>query len=489
MSSTVDNSKMRRSVVAISRTDGRLRAVELEERGSGFEIIWAKSDQDTSSDWRAFADECGLLRQSVQQQPNDSERAVVAGFDSSGVAFYRLDVPAVGEEEIASIVRLQAESRLPLPADKMELAWRTGHTKNGQLPVTMAAARTDRLKGFIENVRCFLPSSILLDCEAIVEVWARVFGGAEQTAAILSVGARSTQVCLAQGGRLSNSVVLDVGTEDFRTTDTEKQTETEERFAQDMKSVLNMFSVAKQEDLPIIVLSDGDELIEHMVSTLVSAGLDAEALLPGTSAMAGQSLLGQDDVYHYRVPIGLGLMALYERKDAFNVFKQLYKPAKKQEKKHWIYSTRAAITLAAAMILILIAASYAIDIATPRALEKRLEASLSDTDIQELIAKQNLIKVVAQARPDMLSLIKLVNDKGGSGIKLTGFHFKKGQAVSLTGEARNQDDIYRFHEALLEDKSVKNALIPNATPDAKGGKVTFTINFQYKNFSQKKSSR
>jgi hypothetical protein len=89
----------------------------------------------------------------------------------------------------------------------------------------------------------------------------------------------------------------------------------------------------------------------------------------------------------------------------------------------------------------------------------------------------------------MLALMQLVNEKGESGMKLTGLHFRKGQAVSITGEARNQDDLYKLYDALKNDKDVKkdSVKIQSATPEAKGSKVTFTINFDYKNFSNKTS--
>lgn len=486
MVSSANSTKVRRSVVAVTQSDGWMRAVELADRGNGFEVVWAKRDDDQRSDWCSFAKKCGLLDETDDQKVNDKEKTVIAGFESSGVAFYRLEVPAtVEKDEIGRIVRLQAESRLPLPADQMELSWRASHTQNGQMPVTMAAARKERLRVFVEQVSCFAPDRILLDSEGVVESWSRLFGGNERATIVLSVGARSTQVCLARGMQLSNAVFLDVGMDDFRTIADSEHTGAAERFVQDMRSVLGMFGIINEKDCPIIVMSDGDVHIERMVETLVSAGLNARLAMPNVSLSLGQSGLRKEDLYDYRIPIGLGLMALDGERDVFNLFDNLYKPEEEEEGKHWIYSPKVAVALAGVMILVFLVMSYAIDVATPGALERRLKASLSETDLKELIAQQNLTKSIAQARPDLLSLIKLVNDKGGSGIKLTGFHFKKGQVVSITGEARNQDDLFRFQESLMEDKSIKKAVIPNATADSSGNKVTFTLNFMYKNFSEK----
>jgi len=487
MSSSASNAKIQQSVVAITRTDGWLRAVELRDNGRGCQVLWARSDDDERSDWRSFAVKCGLLTEPDEKRGLEGDRIVVAGFESSGVAFYRLDLTAVNEDEMASVVKLQAESRLPLPTDQMELAWRTGQGQNGQVPVTMAAARTERPKAHVEQVKCFSPGRILLDSEGVVEAWSRVFGGGDQTTVVMSVGPHATQVCLAQNRQLSNSVVLDVGAGDFRAATQGAQAEIAERFVQDTKSVLELFNLADHNNLPITLLSDGDERIENMVAALNAGGLNATAALPKNASLSLQGELRQEDIYDYRVPIGLGLMALDPNREAFDVFEQVYVPLEEGGQKHWIYSPKIALALAGAMILFLLLVCYAVDLATPGALERRLQQSLSDTDIQELIAKQKLIKTVAQARPDMLELIQLVNEKGASGIKLTGLHFKKGQTVSVTGEARNQDDLYKFHEALKDDKNVKRAVIQSATPDSKGSKVTFTVNFSYKNFSNKTS--
>ena len=179
----------------------------------------------------------------------------MVGFNTAGTIFNRTIVPDVKDEEIESIIELQAETRLPLPSEQIEMDWRADKLDDGRIGVTLAVARKEQLQRFADNVRCFQPAKILLNCEGIVKVWEEFFSDKNQNAIVLSSGQHNTQVCLVEGGRLSNAVVLDIGVDEFSSTGPEEQTETTERFAQDMRSVLDLFGCSDQ--LPVFVLSDG----------------------------------------------------------------------------------------------------------------------------------------------------------------------------------------------------------------------------------------
>ncbi len=380
MSNNVTGVGTRLSAIAIAQDESQLKAVELGKRGGAFELLWTKSSEAGRTDRRLFAAECGLSVKPTGQAKTDGDKIVVVGFDSAGVAFYRIGVPAAKEEEIAAMVRLQAEARLPLPAEQIELAWRAGNGQDGQMDVTIAAARKEHLQGFVEDVRGFGPAKILLDCEGIVKAWRALFSGEERRAVVVSIGSRNTQVCLAEHGRLINAASLDTGMKDFSAVQEDsiggqglavrkdsigEQAETAERFAQDTRSVLELFGYAEPAELPVFVLSDGSGVIESIVSCLESAGLNVAAALPEVKKLKAQMELGAEDIYEYRVPIGLALMALEARADELNIFERLYNPAGERKKKHWLYSPKAACAIATVMLASLLIVSYAVDVAGP----------------------------------------------------------------------------------------------------------------------------
>lgn len=483
MSHNVTNIGILRTVVAIAQEESKLKAVELRERTGAFEVLWTKSSEGTNADWRLFAAECGLSLGRTARTDSGINRMVAVGFNSAGIAFYRINVPAVGEEEAESMIRLQAETLLPLPAEQMEMAWRTSQMQNGQIGVTIAAARKEQLQSFVENVRSFEPEKILLDCEAIVEAWKKLFAGDEKKAVVVSIGAQNTQVCLVDNGRLSNGVVLSMGIEDFTAGNLEQQAETSERFVQDMRSVQELFGYANQAELPVVVLSDGNAAYVSVVSSLRSAGFDARVALPDINKLRSKGKTGVEDIYEYRVPIGLGLMALDARVNELNIFERLYIPASRRKKKHWFYSLKAACVITAVILVLLAVFTYVLDRAAPNVIEERLRTISSDTDIDLLMQRQKLIKAVALQRPDLLDLLSEVNACGDKGIKLESFYFKKGQPVTIRGQAPNNEQLYKFEKSLEEIKDIKNVRRTSSL-DAKTKKLDFTMTFHYKNFTK-----
>jgi len=438
-----------RSVVAIAQEESKLKAIELREKGGAIEVLWTKSSIDSGTDWHSFAAECGLSVEPTARKDAKSSRTVVVGFNTAGVAFYRVNVPVVGKEETAAMVKLQAETQLPLPAEQMELSWRTDRQmKNGQVGVTIAAARKEPLQGFVENVQSFKPAKILLDCEGIVKGWLTFFAGNEQNAVIVNMAARNTQVCLAEDRQLSNAVVLDMGIDDFAAEPEAEHTQTYERFIQDMRSVLELFGYTDEAELPIVVLSDGDAEYVSIVSSLRLAGLNSRVALPDVKKLRVPNKIGVEGIYEYRVPIGLGLVAIEAGEDELDIFEHLYSPTAKEEKIHWLHSPKIAGAIAAVMLVLSLAVFFAVDVASPGVIEKRLSASDSEAVIDLLMQRQKLIKAVAQQRPDLLDLLGKVTASGDSGIKLESFHFKKGQAVTISGQLKDADQLYKFQENL-----------------------------------------
>lgn len=507
MSSSTTDMMMWTSTIAIAQEDDKLKALQITKHGESFKVLWAKSSENRDSDWGLFASECGFSVGLTEKGKTDRDKAVVVGFSSAGVAFYHINLPAVKKEEVAAIVRLQAETLLPLPSEQMELTWRTRYVQDGKAAITIAAAKREYLKQFVENVCVIKPEKILLDCEGIVKAWKELFCGKEtphlrvengyhtRKCVVVSLAARSTQVCLAEDGQLNNFVVLDMGMEDFLETANNlsdsadkghaEQTETTQRFVQDVRSALESFGYAEPKEMPIFILSDGGKAIESIVSCLCSADLNAKAALPQVEKIKAQKEFGIEQLYEYRVPMGLALMALETPVEGLNLFKNLYDPAGMEEKKSALYSLKIAGLIAAIMLVVFLTVSYAVDIVSPNAIQKRLTKADSNADINLLMQRQKLIKAVALERPNLLELLKLVNEGGNGRVKLDSFHFKKNQLVNITGEVQGSDKLYEFQEILLKQNGIKDVKIQSTSIDSKSKKLKFTITFHYKNFTQK----
>jgi len=469
-------------VVAVSHDENRLRAVCLWKRAGKPELLWTRSSKPGDTDFRNFAAECGLSLGSEAESDKGRGKTAVVGFDSAGVVFYQIDVPSVDKKEIAAIVKLQAETRLPLPSEQMETAWRNGRVRDGQLSVTVAAARKDRLEGFVENFRDFEPTQIVLDCEGVIRAWRKFFGGSDEQAVVVNARSRNTQVCLADKGRLINAMSLDIGTEDFSDRQSsEELIEVGERFTQDMRSVLELFGCSESESVPIFVLSDSGSAVEAMASALASAGISAGQAPAEVQELEADKQIDPEQVYEYRVPLGLASMAIDGQVESLDVFERIYAPAGAQVKQHWYHSLTITGAIAVLMLMLLVGAQYGADVLNNRKLG-RLQA---DAKFEQAIGRQKLIRAVAQQRPNILELISEINSGEVAGIKLGSFSFKKGQPVRLSGQADGDKQSYEFEKKLQDNKYIEDVRM-TLTKDPKGEKLKFAITFHYRNFTKKK---
>ncbi|MCL5278751.1 MAG: hypothetical protein M1376_02450, partial [Planctomycetes bacterium] len=315
-------------VIAAAKDDGRFKAVEVRKHDDALEVVWTKSLPAGDQTWTAFAAACGVTAGSDgHDRTLKRHTPSVVGLDSTGVAFYRVTAPVVESQEMASIVRMQAESLLPLPPDQIEVAWRTTPSANGNVDITIAAARREYLHRFAGSVRDFRPGRILLSCEGTVRAWQSLFADGQRPATgngfartgetrtlLASIGVENTQLCLIQNGAVTQAAVLGTGTADLVSSKehatSAQSTEMIERFAHDIRTVLGSFGWDESMNWPILVLSDGGETLNRIVETLNGAGVPAKVSLPEARGLKLPAGFQTQDIYEYRTPLGLSLMAL-----------------------------------------------------------------------------------------------------------------------------------------------------------------------------------
>ncbi|MBN2588347.1 MAG: hypothetical protein JXA96_00675 [Sedimentisphaerales bacterium] len=542
MNNSTETPSARGGFISILKTDNTLKAVELQKYNGNFTILWSKSTKENDLDWQTFAENCGLHTKTTLHEHVQSDKNVVVGYDSTGTAFYRVNVPMVEEKEVSSIVQLQAESRFPLSADQMELAWRTSKLPNKQMAITIAAARKQNVHKFIDEIRFLNPVKAILDYEAVVKVWLEVFTGQNKNAVIVNAGTHNTQICLAEKGLLCTAVTLDIGTVDFGDNDSQEDNKTLERLVRDIRSVVDLFGMEKQFEMPVIVLSDGSEIYENLSACLQLVGLNASSAKPSLRKLSSDNKLDLKEIFEYRAAIGLALMAHDSNNDELNLFKYLFEHLDKEEKKHWYYSPKITCSIAAVLLLLFVMVSYAEIAGGSRVINNRLSNLGSETEINDLVEKQKLFKEIAKQRADLLALLKQVTQSGQgisysqnnprlstneqpnqkpktppkSGIQLDSFHFKKGSQVAIAGKAQKNENLEDFEKCLMSYKnditdiqlSIKssngssNRNTPTKTndknsppkppgnPGGSGDKgFAFTITFNYKDFSTSQRRR
>lgn len=472
------------SIIAVAKEDGRFKAVEIRRHDSHVEVLWTRSLPAEKQTWTAFAAECGVApNNALHDKTAKRSSPVVVGLDSTGVAFYRISVPTVDGQETAAIVRMQAESLLPLPPDQIEVAWRTNPSANGNMDITIAAARKEHIERFASGVRDFRPHNILLSCEGTAKAWQSLFADHPPETLLVSIGVENTQVCLVQNGLVTRAGVLDMGMSALAPA-VEAAAGVMDRFSHDLRIMLTSFGWDGTGPWPLLVLSDGSEALGRIVEMLNAAGVPAQASVSTPQNVALPAGFGPREVYEYRTPLGLALIALDRPSATLHLFDRVLQEQEQQKAATAWRSVVLAAAAAAAMLIALLATVYLTDLASA----KQWDALVKQSDFQASLQQQALVKTVARHRPDILELLTLINAGQNEGVVLDTFHFKKGQPVSVTGQADNMEQMWKFQANLREQKEIKSADIMNATPDAKTNKTKFTITFPFKEFTKKEAS-
>ena len=466
------------SVIAIAQQEKTLRAVKLVRQGDRIELAWARSQQADDGGMMQFARSCGLEAGGASGEASEE---IVAGFDTAAVVFYQMEVPAVKRRELDAIVRLQAESRLPLSADQMEVAWRGRGVHDGRVMVTVAGAKRRQLEGFARDVGVLKPSRILLNNEAVAKVWRSLFSGGDEPAVVVSVGSLQTQLCLVQGGALANAVSLDVGTYDWESAENdEEKIEVLDRFCQDVNSVLELFGYRDARGAPIFVLSDGEGVSESVVQRLKLEGLNATAAVPDMTKLSNGGAISAGDVYEYHIPIGLGLIALEGDVEELGLFERVYQRPGLRLKKRWYHSLKITGATAVATAVLAVVVSYVALSAKSSRLAGLVEAN---PGLQEAIQRVELLKTVARQRVDLPGLLELVNQAEHEGVMLDRFEYARGRPVRISGQAKEAEQAYKFQKSLEKLQDISNVEMPVSKSEEKG--IRFDITFHYKHFTRR----
>ncbi|MBN1506736.1 MAG: hypothetical protein JW955_07815 [Sedimentisphaerales bacterium] len=474
------NPKTTRSIIAAAKDDTQFKAVELRVHDDEVEILWAKSVSNDERTWSHFAVECGLAQAAdARGRFPHKDATTVVGLDSTAVAFYKITTPTVNEEETAAIVRMQVESLLPLPPEQIEVAWRTTPSTDGKMDVTIAAARCDHLERFMDGIRDLRPQQILLSCEGTTQAWQSLFMEHERQATVLSIGQRHTQVCLVEAGHVVHAGVLDVGMSAL--TSPGEQGDAAERFSLDLRILLDSFGWEVSSLGPVFVLSDGSDKFDQVAAALNAGGLFARTSVPSRYGLKGPAQLQPSDIYEYRTPLGLALLAMREPADRLDLFRDMLRDQTETAARRARYSVLAAAVVALFMAIALIVTSYVVD----RSRDRHYRNLLSQTDLEQARQRQSLLKTIAQNRPDLLQLLADVNAGQNAGIVLDSLHFKKGQAVTVIGQADNEEQLWAFQKNLGDRKAIQDVEPSNVSRDSKTKKIRFTLTFQYKGYTKK----
>jgi hypothetical protein len=154
-----------------------------------------------------------------------------------------------------------------------------------------------------------------------------------------------------------------------------------------------------------------------------------------------------------------------------NLFKELVEKSDAKKDTKVALKLKLAFVVTAIVAVVCMVAAIAMDNAE---LEKVI-----DPGVKKLIDQKKMQQQIADRRPDILGLLKAVNDSGSGGMMLDSFEYKAGK-VTIAGFARSREQMFEFQKKLEENKQIGPVTIPSSPFDEKKKRVTFKMQFEYK---------
>jgi len=474
----ITNLKATDRIIAIGAVDSGFAALELRRKGHTLELSLVQ--RGTLTDVRR-----ALGPDAARAGRKNAE--LVLGLDTVGVACYRMKVPLVNEQETAAMLRMQAETRLPLPIDQMKIDWRRLAVRDKESDVLMVAVRKATVQSLLERYGRLRPHAVVLEAEAVVEAWKWMFAHPETGEGIIVYcGAQHTVVCIAQAGRLAHATVLDSGIDDLQgynsaISDSFEHTAQVTPFVQDLVDVIDGYRRDSDRHLPVTLLSSGADIFHILCRAMARQMDDVKEAQPNPALFGGRQTWDPADLYAYGVPIGLALCVLDNSLSCLTLYTQdNHDGANDRTAKRRITPFKAACAAAGA-ILVMGVTLYGLDYSR----YQRLQGRMQDTEVKRYLKEKAFQKTVARQRPDLIDMINKLSGAEHEGIVLNTLDFQKGRPVKVTGQADKSEQLYKYEEALLAQPGIKMVVLDNPVKDTKSKKVKFTITFHYKTFTQR----
>jgi hypothetical protein len=466
------------SVTAVARQAGQVRSVELRRKGRSLELVRVEQ----ADSWQALARQAKVLSESGQRL-RIAHHEVVAGLEAVGVAFYRMTLPKVGPQETDAMVRMQAETRLPLNADQMGLDWKTVEVTDSERTAVVAAMRKN--SPGVNEAMSLEPDHIVTEADALVQMWRWGCAQTASDAIVMSCGEHHTVVCCVRHHQLIHASVLDLGLEDLVPADTVFEAMSSlnsgpmDQFVQDLQGVVQSYQKELPDNEALTLLSDGSDLFKAIARTVAQVGLEVVEVMPSEAVFSGRAALSVADLYAWRIPIGLGLCVLNQDTTHYELFKDQCGCLEKKERS----GMRPLLSwLAAATAVCLMAGTlYAIDAKR----HKKLTELTRAPEVAQFQKEKAYQRSVAKQRANLLELIQVVSSKEYKGITLDTFTYKRGQPVKIVGRADKAPLWYAFDEAMTNKKGVTQVKRDKTVQDKKTKKIKFGISFHYKTYTKK----
>jgi hypothetical protein len=474
------NGKNYMSVIAIGKTANIYRVAEVHRVADRFEVTRYFTCQADGKTFSQLAAELASSGWGKPATPESEPTPFIVVFEGGMVVFRRIEVPSRSEKELESMVRMQAEAILPLPPEEIELGWREGKTENGRTHVILAAARTSSLRAFAEDAAALGPAKIVLESDGFVRAWSEACKTSGSPAILVRPKAASTDVCLVEDGLLSQAIRMDLGIDAMFQAGSLSY-HAVERLKQDIEGAAALFDIPQ--GTPIYIAGDGSGAMAAITKYLADSGLPAKSSTPKAWSARDGAAIPPSELYQYMAEAGAAMLALEGTRE-LNIFGRLYVPKEERKVVTIGIPLKKAALIAAASIFGALIVWYGLDKFALWRSNSLLNQQRDGLSVITMLEQHKAISQAAGERPDLLELLTTIKEVAPSDVLFHNFIFRKGKPITLTGQARTNDSLYKFEDDLRTKKGITNVKEQSAVRDEKENKVVFTLTFDYRSFTK-----
>ena len=412
---------------------------------------------------------CEITQAAGEQTPPGSG-AHAAIVPANDVVFYRIVLPAARPELMDKMIRLQVEALAPLPLDELAVAWQAHETADGKREVTVAVARTTRLREMTGDGAAHA-DYVIPSAQGVVAAASRFFACNAPENTILYVSLKESQLCVVRGQRLRYATPLDAKLDQILR-DGRLQSAPAQRLYQDIVRAIGDDSTRK-----ICLLCPDEEQFAPLGQFLRDRGCNVQMAAPQLAKLSSNPPVTPSWLYEHAPLLGGAVAAADDITPPLNLVQNA--PAQHQKPRWRLPPSWVSAIAAAVMAVAFIAAGYAAD----HSRLDQLRTKVADLEHDETRADRRLQLIlrqeVARRRTPPLDVIRLITSEAPEGALLDKIELSGKREVALSGRIPDEQGFYAYQETLQGRKEVSKLRGRMESFDDKAKTWKFTITFVY----------
>jgi len=385
--------------------------------------------------------------------------SIAIGLPSDQLLLRVVDLPPVSDEELDGAVRLQADKFSPFPTDTMVISHEVLQKSAESMRVLVAGIREDTLNALTASLRNEGKVPDHVDA-AILARWS-LLRAAGKTAA------SGRQVILfVDGGMIEMIVQQDQVPVLFRSTE--------------LPSELKGAEFAAE-----VVAEVGHTLMSVELERGTAESLSCSVWLRGKDSLPVGELQGlfpdgletgdMDDLT--AVSQGLALRASAADKSCVNLVPEAWRSAgeAKTFKHRLILSVASIAGLWALLVLVVFGGTAFEKWMLGRLKEDAAQIEAPAKVVRETRRRVGTIKRYLDKRYSAIECLREICELQPIGIDMTQYSYRKGEALKISGDAQNVEQVYDFKRKLDGSKLLKENSLTGPSLDARKGRYMFEI--------------